>query len=81
MQQLGAIVKPPTQHLRQKCLSMMAAQAVDAQAVMVYPTLALLVVMARDAVRWNTEDPRQSCQSWQQLLTEPLLQVAEGNSF
>ena len=59
----------------------MDAQTMNAQIDMVSHTLTLLIVMAPDVVRRNTEDPQQSYQFWHQLLMEPLLQVAERNGI
>ena len=53
------------------------AQALDAQADLVSPTLALLLLIARDIVRMNTEYHIQTCQSWHKVLEEPLTKVAE----
>ena len=60
-----------------------AAVALDAQPGIVSPTLTLLAVMAQDLARLNEEEPRQTYQTWHQLLHEPLNHVAErqGISF
>ena len=64
-------------------VSPMAAVAVDAQPGMASPTLALLVVLAQDLAGQNEKEPKQTYQTWHQLLTEPLNKVAErlGISF
>ena len=53
------------------------AQAVDAKADLVSPTMALLAVTARDVVRRNIEDSRHTCRLWHQVLEEPLAYVTE----
>ena len=60
-----------------------AAVALDAQPGTTSPTLALLIVLAEDLVSQNEKEPKLSYQTWHQLLTEPLNQVAErlGISF
>ena len=55
----------------------MAAVAPDAQPGMASPTLALLMVLAQDLARRNEKEPKLTHQTWHQLLTEPLSQVAE----
>ena len=75
IQKLAAIFKK-TENIRQDrrdtTIFPMAAQAVDAQADIVSPTLALQAIMARDVVRKNTEDPRHTYRMWDMVLEEPL---------
>ena len=54
-----------------------AATSIDARTDMVFPTLVLLAVIARDLLRRNAEEPRQTFLSWYQLLREPLVLSAE----
>ena len=55
----------------------MAAVALDAQPGMASPTLALLLMLAQNLARQNEKQPKLMHQTWHQLLTERLNQVAE----
>ena len=59
----------------------MAIQASDAQPSLVSPTLVLLVVLARKVAIENQSHPQQSYVSWQRMLQETLLQVAERHQI
>ena len=55
----------------------MAQISLDAEPGQRSPTLAMLLILARDVVQKNIQEPTQTYQTWHDRLREPLGQVAE----